>query len=153
MNFGTEPGASPIFRTPATTVATLPSSASDKSQCKRKNFRCCVGDGATDDTAAFRRAIEETDGGAIFIPAGKYVLTDIFEIRKPNIVLRGEGPDKTILYFPKGMEQIRPSLERFPPHRDSRPPPILVGRILLDQRRPKGALLGLLAKLLRVEPV
>jgi hypothetical protein len=67
------------------------------------------GDGATDDTAAFRRAIEETHGGALLIPAGKYVLTDIFEITKPNLVLRGEGPDKTILYFPKGMEQIRPS--------------------------------------------
>lgn len=69
------------------------------------------GDGNTDDSDAFRRAIEETESGAILIPAGKYVLTDIFEIRKPNIVLRGEGPDKTILFFPKGMEQIRPSLD------------------------------------------
>lgn len=66
------------------------------------------GDGVTDDSAAFRKAIESTNDGAILIPAGKYVLTDIFEIRKPNLVLRGEGPDKTTLFFPKGMEQIRP---------------------------------------------
>jgi hypothetical protein len=69
------------------------------------------GDGVTDDTEAFRQAIEKTDDGAILIPAGKYVLTDIFEIRKPNIVLRGEGPDKTTLFLPKGMEQIRPSMD------------------------------------------
>lgn len=67
------------------------------------------GDGIADDTEAFRQAIEKTEAGAILIPAGKYLLTDIFEIRKPNIVLRGEGPDKTTLFFPKGMEEIRPS--------------------------------------------
>ncbi len=67
------------------------------------------GDGTTDDTAAFLQAIESTDDGTILIPAGKYILTDIIEIQKPNIVLRGEGPDKTTLFYPKGMEQIRPS--------------------------------------------
>lgn len=67
------------------------------------------GDGVTDDTESFRRAIAETDDGALLIPAGRYVLTDIFEITKPNLVLRGEGPDKTILFFPRGMEEIRPS--------------------------------------------
>ncbi|CAN5318648.1 hypothetical protein BH09VER1_BH09VER1_37040 [soil metagenome] len=67
------------------------------------------GDGVTDDTEAFRQAIEKTDAGAILIPAGKYVLKDILEIRKPNIVLRGEGPDKTTLFFPLGLEQVRPS--------------------------------------------
>jgi hypothetical protein len=67
------------------------------------------GDGVTDDTEAFRRAIAETENGALLIPAGRYVLTDIFEITKPNLVLRGEGPEKTIFFFPKGMEHIRPS--------------------------------------------
>jgi hypothetical protein len=69
------------------------------------------GDGVSDDTGAFREAIQKAPDGAILIPAGKYVLTDILEITRPNLVLRGEGPDKTILFYPKGMEQIRPSLD------------------------------------------
>jgi len=68
------------------------------------------GDGQTDDTDAFKKAIEATEGGAILIPAGKYVLTDILYIRKSNLVLRGEGPDKTVLYFPKPLQEIKPNM-------------------------------------------
>lgn len=67
------------------------------------------GDGRTDDTEAFKKAILEAKEGALLIPAGRYLITDLIEIRRPNLVLRGEGPDKTILFFPKGMEQIKPS--------------------------------------------
>ena len=65
------------------------------------------GDGESDDTAAFKKAIEATQNGAILIPAGRYKLTDILYIRKPNLVLRGEGTDKTVLFFPKGLEEIK----------------------------------------------
>ena len=69
------------------------------------------GDGEADDTPAFVRAIEATNNGAILIPAGRYKITDFLNIRKSNIVLRGEGTDKTILFFPKGLEQIKPKAE------------------------------------------
>ncbi len=42
-----------------------------------RNFGA-VGDGVTDDTEAFRRAVEET-GGAIFISSGRYRITETIE--------------------------------------------------------------------------
>jgi len=68
------------------------------------------GDGDHDDTTAFVRAIEATESGAILVPAGRYVITDILWIKKPGIVLRGEGPDKTILDFPRSLEDVRPNM-------------------------------------------
>ena len=70
------------------------------------------GDGETDDTKAFKRAIETTREGAILIPQGNYILSDILWIQKPNIVLRGEGPGKTILHFVKELEDLRPRRSR-----------------------------------------
>lgn len=67
------------------------------------------GDGATDDTAAFRRAVAEVKQGVILIPAGRYVISDIIEITRPNLVLRGEGSDRTVLYFPKHLTEVRPN--------------------------------------------
>jgi len=68
------------------------------------------GDGVTDDTAAFKAAIEKTAAGAILIPEGRYLLTDILDIRKPNIVLRGVGPTKTTLFFTKELEEVRTNM-------------------------------------------
>jgi len=70
-----------------------------------------VGDGQADDTAAFKRALEAVQNGALLVPAGRYKITDILTIRKSNIVLRGEGPDKSVLFFPKPLEQIQPKAE------------------------------------------
>lgn len=67
------------------------------------------GDGETDDTAAFLKAIETVDKGAILIPAGRYKITDIIYIRKSGVVLKGEGPDKTVLYFPTPLQEIKPT--------------------------------------------
>lgn len=66
------------------------------------------GDGVTDDTDAFLKALAEAPAGAIEIPAGRYKITKILEITRPGIVLRGEGPDKTILCFPTQLNDIRP---------------------------------------------
>ncbi len=65
------------------------------------------GDGRTDDTDAFLSAIAKAGekGGAVSIPAGEYKLTDVLAITKPGVVLRGEGPDKTILAFEKPLAQ------------------------------------------------
>lgn len=65
-----------------------------------------AGDGKTDDTAALRRAIAETKAGAILIPEGRYVLTDIVEIAKGGLVLRGAGIGKTVLVIPRSLEQV-----------------------------------------------
>jgi hypothetical protein len=43
------------------------------------------GDGKHDDTQAFIRAIEETESGAVLVPAGRYVISDILWIKKPNL--------------------------------------------------------------------
>jgi hypothetical protein len=66
------------------------------------------GDGETDDTKAFQEALKKTTG-AILVPAGKYVITDFLEIDRSNVVLRGAGPDKTTLFFPKYLNDIKPN--------------------------------------------
>jgi len=68
------------------------------------------GGDTVDDTDALRKAIAATRRGAIFIPAGRYVISDVVEIRKPGVVLRGAGPEKTILYCPKDLEDVRPNM-------------------------------------------
>lgn len=65
------------------------------------------GDGQHDDTQAFKDAIARTASGAIFIPPGRYVITDILWIEKPGIVLRGAGADRTTLVVPKPLEHIQ----------------------------------------------
>ena len=67
------------------------------------------GDDDEDDFEAFRRAIEATESGAIYVPPGRYVISDILEIRKSGIVIRGAGPDQTRLYFPNDLEDVRPN--------------------------------------------
>jgi len=69
------------------------------------------GDGKTDCTQAFIRAIEATDKGAVTIPAGRYVISDIIWIKKPNIVLRGAGPGKTIICCVRDLEDVRSNMD------------------------------------------
>lgn len=67
------------------------------------------GDGATDDTAAFAQALRTVpEGGAVLVPAGRYVITDVLEITRSGVVLRGEGPEKSVLVPPKPLSQIHP---------------------------------------------
>lgn len=71
------------------------------------------GDGVTDSTAAFNKAIQASENGAIFIPEGRYVITDIVNINKSNIVLRGAGVNKTTIVMPKSLES---SSLNYPPY-------------------------------------
>jgi len=66
------------------------------------------GDGQTDDTAAFKKAITAGAGRVITIPPGRFVLSDVLEIRRSNLVLRGAGADKTVLLFTNSLEELRP---------------------------------------------
>jgi pectate lyase-like protein len=69
-----------------------------------------VGDGKTDDTAAFKQAVKEAAGKTIAVPAGRYLITDILEIRQSRTVLQGAGPKKTVLFVPKPLEKIRSNM-------------------------------------------
>ncbi len=64
------------------------------------------GDGKTDDTHAFKEAIARCRTGAIFIPPGRYVISDIISIDKSAVVLRGAGQGATTLYFARSLEDI-----------------------------------------------
>lgn len=66
------------------------------------------GDGRTDDTAAFKQAIAAGAGKLILIPPGRFALSDLLEIRQSGTVLRGAGPEKTILLFTKPGEVLKP---------------------------------------------
>ena len=68
------------------------------------------GDGQHDDSQAFLDAIAATDRGAIFIPAGRYKISQILEIKKSGIVLRGASPVETILFFPVPLNTLKPNM-------------------------------------------
>jgi hypothetical protein len=55
------------------------------------------GDGTTDDTEVFRKAIAEHR--AIYLPSGYYVVTDSLTL-KPDTVLIGLHPDRTQIVVP-----------------------------------------------------
>ena len=60
------------------------------------------GDNVTDDSAAFRQALETLErrgGGVVFFPAGTYRLAGAFRLPR-RVVLRGEGMDLTWLKWP-----------------------------------------------------
>jgi hypothetical protein len=65
-----------------------------------------VGDGVADDTQAFLDGIMTLAEGVLLVPAGRYMITQRLTISKSNFVLRGEGMDKTTLFFPKSLGDI-----------------------------------------------
>lgn len=71
-----------------------------------------VGDGVADDTKAFQAAIDATASGAVLVPPGRYKITDFVRIRKSGVVLRGAGPDKSVLWFPRGLDEVHPKAGR-----------------------------------------
>jgi len=66
------------------------------------------GDDDVDDTAAFQKALAAADSGAVIVPPGRYIISDILRITKSGVVLRGSGPE-TILYCPKPLQAIAPN--------------------------------------------
>lgn len=79
-----------------------------------------VGDGKTDDTAAFKKAIAECgDKQAVFIPNGTYKLMDWIGVdemidkwvkpkSKSNYVVRGESREGVTILLGIGLEEIHP---------------------------------------------
>jgi hypothetical protein len=65
-----------------------------------------LGDGVTDDTQAFLDGIMAVTDGVLFVPEGRYVITQRLTIAKSNFVLRGQGMGTTTLFFPKSLGDI-----------------------------------------------
>lgn len=68
-----------------------------------------VGDGVQDDTKAFQAALAQAPAGAILVPPGRYLISDVLIINRPNVVLRGSGPAQTTLWFPKSLSAVKPA--------------------------------------------
>ena len=64
------------------------------------------GNGVADDTAALKRAIAGTRG-VLFIPPGKYRITDVIDIKKSNLVLRVPARQTPHSFFPRPWKRFR----------------------------------------------
>ncbi|MCC6490166.1 MAG: hypothetical protein IT364_21960 [Candidatus Hydrogenedentes bacterium] len=59
--------------------------------------------GVSDSTAAIQAAIDaaEVDGGVVFLPTGLYRCDGVLTVNASGVVIRGNGPANTRLYFTK----------------------------------------------------
>jgi len=69
-----------------------------------------IGDGETDDTHAFKKAIDLSPGKTILVPTGRYRITDFLYIRHNGTSLLGESPVSSILFFPTPLHTIKPDM-------------------------------------------
>jgi len=65
-----------------------------------------TGDGETDDSQALLNAIQSHKAGVLFIPEGTYLISKRIDISRGNLILRGAGPNKTILLFPNSLTDL-----------------------------------------------
>jgi len=70
-----------------------------------------VGDGVADDTAAFQAALDATTGGALRVPAGTWRITDVLELHHGDVVLRGDGPQTTVVQIEVSLADVRGAQE------------------------------------------
>jgi len=66
-------------------------------------------DGSADATEAFKAAIAAVaakGGGTVAIPAGTYRVDGMIHLHASGVVLRGEGPGRTILDFTRALDQV-----------------------------------------------
>lgn len=68
-----------------------------------------IGDGEADDTAAFAKALATAPAGAVLVPAGRYRITGLIELSRSGTVLRGEGADRSVLWFPRTLTDVKPN--------------------------------------------
>jgi hypothetical protein len=59
-----------------------------------------IGDGATDDTTAIQAAItavEQSNGGYVYFPAGEYLTSAVLTCTNFGVILKGDGVDSTVI--------------------------------------------------------
>lgn len=64
------------------------------------------GDGVTDNSPAFEKALAAVKGGALLIPAGTWLLRKRLHIRADNMVIRGEGADRTTVFIDRSLGDL-----------------------------------------------
>ncbi|MFL6333370.1 MAG: glycosyl hydrolase family 28-related protein [Pyrinomonadaceae bacterium] len=64
------------------------------------------GDGRTDDSQALLNAVRAIRKGVLYVPKGTYVISRRIDISRGDLILRGAGPDETVLYFPKSLTDL-----------------------------------------------
>jgi Pectate lyase superfamily protein len=79
---------------------------SPRAQWDLKRDFHAAGDGQTDDTQALLKAIKSIKSGVLFIPKGTYVISNRIDITRGNLIMRGAGPNETILSFPKSLSDL-----------------------------------------------
>ena len=67
-----------------------------------------TGDGITDDTQAVQDAMDmaRVNGGVVYFPEGTYVITEVIQINRSNIQIRGAGPEQTIIKLPYSLSDV-----------------------------------------------
>lgn len=73
-----------------------------------------LGDGVTDDTAAFQKAVAEAPAGILEIPAGRYVLNGPIRVTRSGLILRGAGSNRTTLVCPRPLSEVEPLAQTAP---------------------------------------
>lgn len=68
-----------------------------------------VGDGKTDDSDAFLAALAAMESGVLWVPEGRYRLSKVLRINKPNVVLRGAGPEKSVFTISVPLNAVEPN--------------------------------------------
>lgn len=79
-----------------------------KPDCSVKDFGA-VGDGKTNDTKAFQKAIAQSAGKTILVPPGTYVITDFLTFDTTGTSLKGAGSRQSVLKFPKPLNEVKPN--------------------------------------------
>lgn len=87
--------------------ASLPQNFDNLKQVSVTDFGAIPNDGK-DDTEAFRKALETKGELVVMVPEGIFEISDRIYIKSPKTVLRGASKEKSILLFPKGLEDIDP---------------------------------------------
>lgn len=67
------------------------------------------GDGKTNDTEAFKKALTLGPDKLLLIPKGRFLITDQLEINQPRVVMRGAGAKDTVLVFNRPLQEIKPT--------------------------------------------
>ncbi|WP_395341895.1 glycosyl hydrolase family 28-related protein [Ningiella sp. W23] len=77
----------------------------DRKTLNVKDFGA-TGEGKVDDTRAFKLAIKAANNAEIFIPSGRYIVSEQIIIAKSNITLSGDANNPPTIYIPMSLSTL-----------------------------------------------